>query len=198
MAQGVTGQMAFDSHVVALVDVAARLVNAHSGRYARGQEHVPPAAADRIRATAQALAREGGRVPEVTREDAESLATHARALRRVFDAVSRDDRDEAARILNPLLRATGARPQLDPLPDGGWHVHFHGSDDSLAVGWAAGCTTGLALALGSDLAGRMGTCVADRCDLVFIDTSKNGSRRFCSTWCQNRTKTAAYRSRVAR
>jgi predicted RNA-binding Zn ribbon-like protein len=134
----------------------------------------------------------------VTARDADALAAHARRLREVFDAVRDGDPAEAARLLNPLLRSTGARPQLDPLPGGGWHVHFHGSDDSLAVGWAAGCTTGLALALGSDLAGRMGTCAADRCDRVFVDTSKNGSRRFCSTRCQNRAKTAAYRDRTTR
>lgn len=187
--------MAFDSHIVALVEVAARLVNAHSGRHARGQAYDPPEGDARIRATAVALARDAGRMPEVTSAGADTLAAHARELRQVFDAMSDHDPDGAARILNPLLRATGARPQLDPLPDGGWHVHFHGSDDTLAVGWAAGCATGLALALGSDLAGRMGTCAAERCDLVFIDTSKNGSRRYCSTACQNRTKTAAYRSR---
>ena len=44
----------------------------------------------------------------------------------------------------------------------------------------------------------MGTCAAERCDVVFVDTSKNGSRRFCSTGCQNRVKTAAYRSRSLR
>lgn len=189
--------MAFDSHVVALLDVAARLVNAHSGRYARGQAYDPPEGDARIQATAVALAQDTGHVPEVTRADADTLAAHARELRQVFDAVSDSNPDGAASILNSLLRATGARPQLDPLPDGGWQVHFHGSDDTLAVGWAAGCATGLALALGSNLAGRMGTCAAERCDHAFIDTSKNGSRRYCCTGCQNRTKTAAYRSRSA-
>lgn len=191
----VTGQVAFDGHVVALVDVAARLVNTHSGRYARGHEHEPPEGEAHVQATAVALAGNAGRLPAVTKADADTLAAHARELRRVFDAVSNNDVDEAVRILNRLLATTGARPQLDPLPDGTWHVHFHGKDDSLAVGWAAGCATGLALALGSSLAGRMGTCAASRCDMVFIDTSKNGARRFCSTGCQNRTKTAAYRSR---
>jgi predicted RNA-binding Zn ribbon-like protein len=32
---------------------------------------------------------------------------------------------------------------------------------------------------------------------VFIDVSKNGSRRFCSTTCQNRVKAAAFRGRHA-
>ena len=188
--------MAFDSHIVALVEAAARLVNAHTGRLAGGQEYVPPDGDERIRATAVALTRDGY-APAVTGAEADALATTAGELRGVFDAVSGDDPDEAARLLNPLLRSTGARPQLDPLPEGGWHVHFHGVDDSLAVGWAAGCATALALAVGSDLVGRLGTCAADRCDRVFVDLSKNGSRRFCSTACQNRTKTAAYRSRSA-
>jgi predicted RNA-binding Zn ribbon-like protein len=30
---------------------------------------------------------------------------------------------------------------------------------------------------------------------VYVDTSRNGTRRFCSTTCQNRVKTAAFRSR---
>ncbi|WP_404381846.1 CGNR zinc finger domain-containing protein [Knoellia locipacati] len=193
-----TGQMDFDSHIVALVDVATRLVNTHTGSHARGAEHTPPTSpAARVRATAVALAGDSGREPRVTRADADALAAHAQDLRRVFDAVDSGDVTDAAGLLNPMLRATGARPQLDVGPDGTWQVHFHGTDDSLAVGWAAGCATGLALAVGSSWAGRLGTCAADRCDLVFIDTSRNGSRRFCSTSCQNRTKTAAYRSRAS-
>ena len=54
-------------------------------------------------------------------------------------------------------------------------MHFHGTTDGLATGWAAGCATGLALAIGSDLAGRLGVCEAERCDRVYVDTSKNGS-----------------------
>ncbi|MGN6612973.1 MAG: CGNR zinc finger domain-containing protein [Angustibacter sp.] len=189
--------MAFDSHLLTLLDVAAGLVNLHSGRSEQGRERSPVDAAGARAATAALLRRDDGRLPRVTVADAATLADHARQWRRVFDAVQDGDDAAAAVVLNRLLRDTGARPQLDPLPGGGWHVHFHGRDDSLVVGWAAGCTTALALALGSDLAGRMRTCAAERCDAVFVDTSKNGSRRFCSTTCQNRTKTAAYRSRSA-
>jgi predicted RNA-binding Zn ribbon-like protein len=118
-------------------------------------------------------------------------------LRKVFEAVERDELDEAARVVNAMLKRTGARPQLDPLAEGGWHVHFHGTTDALETGWAAGCATGLALAIGSDLAGRLGVCEAERCDRVYVDTSKNARRRFCSTTCQNRTKAAAFRQRRA-
>jgi predicted RNA-binding Zn ribbon-like protein len=41
----------------------------------------------------------------------------------------------------------------------------------------------------------LGTCDSDDCDRVFLDESKNGSRRFCSTTCQNRVKPAAFRRR---
>jgi predicted RNA-binding Zn ribbon-like protein len=131
----------------------------------------------------------------VTARQATTLATYAVQMRLVFEATEAGDLTEAARVLNRLLEATGARPQLDPLGAGGYHVHFHGSTDGLATGWGAGCATGLALAIGTDLAGRLGVCSADRCDRVYVDTSKNAQRRFCSTACQNRTKTRAYRDR---
>jgi predicted RNA-binding Zn ribbon-like protein len=93
------------------------------------------------------------------------------------------------------LRDTHARPQLDRT-DQGWNLHFHGADDTLANGWAAGCASGLALALGSDLAGRLGVCAAPACDGVYVDASRNAQRRFCSPRCQSRVK-AAHRARRA-
>ena len=71
------------------------------------------------------------------------------------------------------------------------------ADRSLPNGWAAGCATGLAVVLGGDLHDRLGVCTAPRCDRVYVDTSRNGTRRYCSTSCQNRVKTAAFRARLA-
>ena len=187
--------MTFDSHLLNLVDVAARLVNGLTPGLDRGHAVAIPRGEHRQGAVAQALGGNGRSTPDVTTRQATALAAYAAQMRKVFEAVERGDLTEAARVLNALLKRTGARPQLDPLAEGGWHVHFHGSTDALATGWAAGCATGLALALGSDLAGRLGICAADRCDRVYVDTSKNSTRRFCSTTCQNRTKTAAFRQR---
>lgn len=187
--------MTFDSHVLNLVDVAARLVNAVTPGLDGGHEVAMPSGPSRQRAVAEALGGGDRRTPVVTARQAISLAAHAVQMRRVFEATERGDLAEAARVLNVMLKRTGARPQLDPLAEGGWHVHFHGTTDSLATGWAAGCATGLALAIGSDLAGRLGVCEAERCDRVYVDTSKNAKRRFCSTTCQNRTKVAAFRQR---
>jgi predicted RNA-binding Zn ribbon-like protein len=44
-------------------------------------------------------------------------------------------------------------------------------------------------------AGRIGVCAAPACDRVYVDNSRNNQKRFCSTTCQNRVKTAAFRSR---
>jgi predicted RNA-binding Zn ribbon-like protein len=74
-----------------------------------------------------------------------------------------------------------------------WHLHFHGAEESLVTGWAAGCATGLAVVIGTESSGRLGVCTAPRCDRVFVDNSRNATPRFCSTACQNRFKTAAFR-----
>ena len=116
-------------------------------------------------------------------------------MRGVFEAMEDGRADDAAAAVNRMLRETGARPQLDRLPGEPWQVHFHGASDTYGVGWAAGCATALALAIGSELAGRLGVCLAPRCDRVYVDTSRNGVRRFCSAPCQSRVKAAAFRSR---
>jgi predicted RNA-binding Zn ribbon-like protein len=181
-----TGQPSFDSHVLNLVDVAARLVN----ELTVSADNATGESADR-RAAARAL-----RVDEISAADALALTEAAISMRQAFEAVARNDLVTAATVVNDLMAATGARPRLDPIPgDDGWHVHFHGRDDSVAVGWAAGCATGLALAIGSGLAGRLGICAASRCERVYVDVSRNSSKRFCSLACQNRTKAAAFRDR---
>jgi len=93
-----------------------------------------------------------------------------------------------------MLARTGARPRLDRHDGEPWHLHFHGAEDTPATGWAAGCATGLAVVLGRDQQDRLGVCAAPRCDRVYVDTSRNATRRFCSTACQNRVKAAAFRA----
>lgn len=175
--------------------VAVSLVNVLTPGEAHGREYLPPDQGDLPGAVAgvlRAARREPGRVPP---GDAVGLADFAPELRMVFTAVAGGDVDAAARQVNRLIARTGAQPQLDNHDGQGWHLHFHGADEGLAAGWAAGCATGLAVVLGTDDRGRLGVCTAPRCDRVYVDTSRNGSRRFCSTTCQNRVKTAAFRSR---
>jgi predicted RNA-binding Zn ribbon-like protein len=113
----------------------------------------------------------------------------------VFHAVAAGDLDDAARTLNTLMAHWHAQPRLDRHDNEPWHLHFHREDASFVHGWAAGMATGLAFVIGSEYADRLGVCSAPACDRVYADTSRNGTRRFCSTACQNRVKAAAFRAR---
>ncbi len=187
--------MNFTSHVDAVVAVAVALVNGLTPGDAYGRRYLPPAG-DALPAAATAALRAGQRTArEVTPAEAANLAAAAGRLRPVFEAVDAGDLDSAASQVNALLAGTGARPQLDRHDGEPWHLHFHGSTNGLAEGWAAGCATGLAVVLGTDQAGRLGVCTALRCDRVYVDASRNGTRRFCSLACQNRVKAAAFRAR---
>lgn len=192
---GVTGQVQFDSHVLSLLAVTVDLVNRLTPGYDGGAPVDTPTGRARVNDVAASLA-QGGAAPKVTLSAADKLTEAALHARAVFDATAAGDVDRAAARVNRLLRETQTRPQLDRF-SAGWSLHFHGANDSLATGWAAGCAAALALAIGSDLAGRLGVCAAPKCDRVYVDTSKNGRRRFCSPRCQSRVKAAAHRSRAA-
>jgi predicted RNA-binding Zn ribbon-like protein len=189
--------MLFDSHIELLLEAAVSLVNELTDGERQGRRFTAPAGEELPAAAAAALpARGQARVPErLPGESAAYLSQAARAMRGVFEAMEEGRTDDAAAAVNGLLRDTGARPQLDRVGGEPWQVHFHGSDDSYGVGWSAGCATALALAVGSDLAGRLGVCAAPHCDRVYVDASRNCARRFCSAPCQSRVKAAAFRAR---
>ncbi|MFC5265515.1 CGNR zinc finger domain-containing protein [Kribbella qitaiheensis] len=187
--------MTFDSHVLSVLTTSVALVNRLTGGYFGGAPLEAPRGASQVEATAEALSADGRQRPVVQPSDAEHLAEVAARMRVVFEASHAGEIDRAATEVNAMLLDTHARPQLDGGGDKGWSLHFHAADDTLAHGWAAGCAAGLALALGSDLAGRLGVCAAPQCDRVFVDTSRNTKRRFCSPQCQSRVKAAAHRAR---
>ena len=180
-----------------VVAVAVSLVNMLTPGEDRGHPY-PPLDEPSLPAAATAALRAGRPdTRDVALPEARDLRGYAIALRAVFAAIAAGEVDTAARQVNELLAVTGAHPWLDRHDGEPWHLHFHGAEDSLATGWAAGCATGLAVVLGSDLHGRIGMCTAPHCDRVYVDTSRNGTRRFCSTACQNRVKAAAFRARQA-
>ncbi|MGW6199543.1 CGNR zinc finger domain-containing protein [Kribbella sp. NPDC055110] len=190
-----TGQVSFDSHARSVLAASVEYVNRLTPGYAGGVEHTAPS--DETQAVAEALTAIGYPPKSVPADDARRLVQLAGRMRIVFEAANTGDLDAAAAEINALLVDTNARPQLDRGKDRPWSLHFHGPDEQLANGWAAGCAAGLALAVGSDLAGRLGVCAAPHCDRVFVDVSKNGQRRFCSPQCQSRVKAAAHRARQA-
>ena len=177
--------------------MAVALVNLLTPGEDRSRKYLPPEGAERA-AALNALFKSAGSRTEVGSAEAEAFVPVATALGVVFSAVAAGDVDRAAHQLNDLLAATGAHPALDRHDGEPWHIHFHSADESSpAAGWAAGCATGLAIVLGGELHDRLGVCTAPHCDRVYVDVSRNGSKRFCSTACQNRVKAAAFRERRA-
>jgi hypothetical protein len=117
----------------------------------------------------------------------------AARLRPVFELADRDDVDGAAKYVNHMLKTYRPRPELSGHDGQPWHLHFH-SEDEGASGWGAGCATGLAIVIGDGDADRLGICTASHCDRVFVDSSRNCSRRVCCEACMNRTKVSAFRA----
>lgn len=187
--------MDFDSHISSVVSATVALVNALTPGWAGGREW-DPAEGERLAATRQALAlatRPGEEGP--TAESLDQFADYAASLRTVFEYVGSGELDAACQQTNTLLRETAAAPVLARHDGEPWHLHFHAIDASYARGWGAGMATSLAVVLGGPFADRLGVCSAPACDRVYVDTSRNGTRRFCSTSCQNRVKAAAFRER---
>jgi predicted RNA-binding Zn ribbon-like protein len=187
----------FNSHTNTMVGSAVAVVNLLTPGEERGRDYEPPAGAE-LAAGLNALFMSAGSRSRATPAQAAELGPVASGLRAVFTAVSDGDLDRAAGQVNAMLAHTGAHPELERHDGEPWHLHFHAlGPASLAVNWAAGFAAALAVVLGGEYHDRLGVCTAPRCDRVYVDTSRNGSKRFCSTACQNRVKAAVFRERHA-
>ncbi|MEV5573737.1 CGNR zinc finger domain-containing protein [Spirillospora sp. NPDC052269] len=190
--------MEFNSHSDRVVTAAVELVNSLTPGERRGRPYTPPSDLGERSAAALAIWGEDTEDARFTEAQLDELAVVAARLREVFEAVADGDVDGAAERVNRLLEDTQARPRLARHDGEPWHLHFHGADDGLTAEYGGPCATGLAVVLGGELYDRLGVCTAPACDRVYVDTSRNGTRRYCSTACQNRVKTAAFRARQPR
>jgi predicted RNA-binding Zn ribbon-like protein len=120
-------------------------------------------------------------------------------LRAVWQATDADTTEPLAELVNELLRDSGARPWLIDHGGGwGWHLHVTDPDARLEHRIAAQASFALADLVRLRETGRLRRCEAPDCDAVFVDLSKNRSRRYCDTGnCGNRQHVAAYRERRA-
>ena len=114
-------------------------------------------------------------------------------LRQVFEA---PDADGAGEILNGLLAKSGARPELTNHDGQEWHLHYTPAGTPIAPRVTAETAMALSVVIAADGFDRLRICEGDRCVDVFVDGSRNNSRRFCSpSVCGNRASVAAYRAR---
>ena len=130
----------------------------------------------------------------LSRDDLEEVHALRPRLRAVWRA--RDMR-QAVGVVNGLVAEAGALPQLTDHDGWDWHLHWTAPSARLSSRLAADVGMALAEVLRADGAERLRTCEAPDCEAVFVDLSRNRSRRYCDTGnCGNRMHVAAYRARL--
>ena len=135
------------------------------------------------------LARRGyGEPLRTSGRDLDEVRALRDSLRAAFTA---EDEDAAVRELNRVLARSAAKPQFER-SGLEWGVRWVGRvSDSVATATAMS----LLEAIRDDGWDRFGICAGAPCCCVFVDRSKNHSRRFCSDLCADRVAQALHRER---
>ena len=156
--------------------------------------------------------------PQVTDRDAAALRRLQRELRPVFEAGSTGAADaagdpgrsagsaaaagsaeEVVALVNALLAKHPVTPYISGHDTSGgsprWHLHVADRDSTVAELLTGEALLGLAMLVCDLGPTRLGVCSGEPCEDVFVDTSPNHSRRYCSDRCSSRANVAAYRAR---
>lgn len=118
-----------------------------------------------------------------------------RALREPLRRLLTAPRDEAVVMVNDLLSAANAVPQLVRHDSHDWHIHAVPANAPLATRIQVEAAMGMVDVIRADETSRLGVCADGSCDDLVLDLSRNRRKRYCSTTCANRNAVAAYRSR---
>ena len=132
---------------------------------------------------------------EVTEKDVATLRRGAKKLREVFEYGSAGRDQEAVTALNSLLEAHPVQPRISGHEISDWHMHVTSRGSAVGAEHMAGAVWGLAVWLCEYGSARFGVCADERCGNVYLDTSSNCCRRFCSERCATRSHVAAHRAR---
>ncbi|GGP53872.1 CGNR zinc finger domain-containing protein [Saccharothrix coeruleofusca] len=168
--------MHFNPYGGAAAELAAALVNASPGTSARDLERL--------------LHAQGYRpVGTLTDDQAAGLMAWARRLEEVFTRPER-----RVGLVNALLVDSASRPYISTHDDRPPHLHFAPERAPTPERVRAFTAAGLAHAVCQD-PDRLGRCAREGCGVVFVDTSRNGRRRYCDTRCANRVHVREHRRR---
>jgi predicted RNA-binding Zn ribbon-like protein len=129
----------------------------------------------------------------ITQTDLNEVRELRQQLRLAWDA---DTTSDMLSLLNPLVASTPVTLQFEE--DAEQHVHLRVEeqpDTPLVQHLAVECALDIIDVLQQHGFERMRACAADPCQDVFIDTSRNNSRRFCSERCANRYNISVFRER---
>jgi predicted RNA-binding Zn ribbon-like protein len=105
-------------------------------------------------------------------------------------------RDDAVVEINRVLGRSAGTRRLDPDPDGGYARSFVPTGDAFAGLMIPIVESAADTLIGEELP-RVRRCADPRCHRVFLDSTKNGLRRWCDMGtCGNRAKAARHRART--
>jgi predicted RNA-binding Zn ribbon-like protein len=132
---------------------------------------------------------------DVAEKDVPVFRRAQRRLRDVFEYGTSGRDADAVQALNALLEAFPVQPRISGHDAGDWHMHVTSRGASVSAEYLAGAVWGLSVWLCEYGSARFGICADDRCGNVYLDTSSNNCRRFCSERCATRSHVAAHRAR---
>ena len=132
---------------------------------------------------------------ELNERGGEQLREWADQIVPVFLAVTVDER---CGIINRLLAAGASRPYLTTHDGLRPHLHFAPDAQDVVARVRAVTAGGLALFVVESEGARLGACQRDRCPVVYVDTSRNGRRSYCSARCGNYDAVRRHRAPVSR
>ncbi|GAA2624688.1 CGNR zinc finger domain-containing protein [Dactylosporangium fulvum] len=131
----------------------------------------------------------------LTTVQARQLAAWVEQVRPVF---GEPDPRRQLDLVNRLLADATTSVRVSMHDGHGPHLHYITDTDDPVARIRAAVAGGLAVALCGAGGTRLGRCARQGCAIVYVDTSRNGRRRFCSTGCANRVNVAAHRARAER
>ncbi|MFG3699413.1 CGNR zinc finger domain-containing protein [Micromonospora sp. NPDC047620] len=132
------------------------------------------------------------RRPALMPGQAQILRVWGVRLRAVFEAPGADERCAA---INALLVEGTAGAFLTTHDGLRPHLHFTPEDDDVVGRVRAVTAGGLAIFAVEAEGRRLGVCARSTCVTVFVDTSRNGRRDYCSTRCGNHDAVHRHRTR---
>lgn len=112
-------------------------------------------------------------------------------LRRLWSG----EEDEVVGLVNAMLAEAGALPQLARHDGWAWHLHATAPAAPLADRMSVEAAMALVDVVRQGELSRLRVCEASGCEDLYVDLSRNQSKRYCSVACANRTNVAAYRAR---
>ena len=132
---------------------------------------------------------------QCTERDLKQLRKFQRELRPIFAADATDSAHAVVEGLNALMARHPITPRISDHDPGDLHLHVASRTASVADLLVSEALLGLATLVCDLGPTRLGVCAGAKCDHVYVDTSPNHTRRYCSDRCSSRANVAAYRAR---